>query len=67
MAPVADISFSFRVPLPIDAGSFIWNITRFYENAYHHIGGFEDGMPLHDPSAVMMFLHPQMLGKTKQV
>eukprot|EP00434_Breviolum_minutum_P013500 symbB.v1.2.011903.t1/scaffold811.1/size160404/2 len=41
------------------AGSFIWNITRFYENAYHHIGGFEDGMPLHDPSAVMMFLHPQ--------
>lgn len=40
------------------AGSFIWNITRFYEHAHRSIG-FDGGMPLHDPSAVMMFLHAE--------
>ncbi|CAK9057156.1 Probable uridine nucleosidase 1 (Uridine ribohydrolase 1) [Durusdinium trenchii] len=38
------------------AGSFIWNITRFYERAHHELAGFEGGMPLHDPSTLLMFL-----------
>ncbi|CAJ1356894.1 unnamed protein product [Effrenium voratum] len=41
-------------------GHFIWNITRFYERAYEEVGGFEGGMPLHDPSAVMMALKPEL-------
>ena len=41
-------------------GSFIWNITRFYEHAHRSIG-FDGGMPLHDPSAVMMFLQAEIL------
>lgn len=46
--------------LPNSAGSFVWNITRFYTNAYRVHGGFRDGMPLHDPSALLMFLRPDL-------
>ncbi|CAE8601769.1 unnamed protein product [Polarella glacialis] len=48
---------SFR-DIPNQAGPFIWNITRSYVQAYREIGGFDGGMPLHDPSAVLMLLHP---------
>lgn len=45
------------MPSPRDPlGSFIWNITRFYERAHHELAGFEGGMPLHDPSTLLMFL-----------
>lgn len=44
--------------LPNPAGPFIWEITRFYERAYETVG-YEGGMPLHDPTAVLLHLKPE--------
>jgi len=41
-------------------GPFVWNITRFYERAYEEVGGFEGGMPLHDPTTLLMYLKPEL-------
>jgi len=47
--------------LPGRVGPFVWNITRFYTNAYRVVGGFADGgMPLHDPSALFLYLRPEL-------
>ncbi|CAE7439667.1 unnamed protein product [Symbiodinium natans] len=46
--------------LPNDAGPFIWQSTRFYERAYETIGGFEGGMPLHDPTTLLLYLKPEL-------
>eukprot|EP00657_Telonema_sp_P-1_P000496 TRINITY_DN10935_c0_g1_i1.p1 TRINITY_DN10935_c0_g1~~TRINITY_DN10935_c0_g1_i1.p1 ORF type:complete len:249 (+),score=83.51 TRINITY_DN10935_c0_g1_i1:129-875(+) len=50
--------------IPLEVGRFVWNITRFYTHAYKTVGGFPDGMPLHDPSAVMMLLQPSLFQLT---
>eukprot|EP00439_Symbiodinium_sp_Y106_P044092 s2268_g5.t1 len=44
--------------LPNPAGPFIWEITRFYERAYETVG-YEGGMPLHDPTAILLHLKPE--------
>lgn len=39
------------------AGSFIWDITRFYIAAYHRYG--YDDMAVHDSSAIMAIIRPE--------
>ena len=46
--------------LPGVAGPFIFAMTEFYTNAYRVHGGYDGGMPLHDPSALMMLLRPDL-------
>ena len=48
--------------LPGGAGPFIFAMTEFYTNAYRVHAGYGGGMPLHDPSAVMMLLRPDLYG-----
>lgn len=36
----------------------MWNITRFYTKAYKTVAGYDGGMPLHDPSALLTYLFP---------
>eukprot|EP00656_Telonema_subtile_P024759 TRINITY_DN2692_c0_g1_i1.p1 TRINITY_DN2692_c0_g1~~TRINITY_DN2692_c0_g1_i1.p1 ORF type:complete len:175 (+),score=44.64 TRINITY_DN2692_c0_g1_i1:115-639(+) len=48
-------------------GDFIWNITRFYTNAYKVHAAYPGGvMPVHDPSAVMMLLAPELFGELRR-
>jgi len=42
-----------------DAGEFIWNITRHYEDYYRRIRGV-DGFPVHDSCAVAYVLAPDL-------
>jgi len=46
--------------LPGKVGPFVWNITRFYTRAYHEHAAQLDGMPLHDPSAMLLLLRPSL-------
>lgn len=55
-----DAYMAFLRDSPNKAGHFIWNITRFYVGAYRDVGGFGGGMPLHDPSAILMLLRPSL-------
>ncbi|KAL1529217.1 hypothetical protein AB1Y20_000173 [Prymnesium parvum] len=45
--------------LPNAAGPWVWNMTRFYTRAYRN-NGYRGGMPLHDPSALLMLLRPDI-------
>ena len=42
-----------------DAGSFIWDITRFYENFYRQVRG-TDGFPVHDSCALIYAIAPEL-------
>lgn len=46
--------------IPNKAGPFIYEMTRFYVNAYKVHGGYTGGMPLHDPSAILMLIRPDL-------
>lgn len=42
-----------------NVGSFIWDISRFYQD-FHKKGGLEDGFYVHDSSAMMYLVHPEL-------
>lgn len=46
-----------------DKGQFIWEISRFYQ-AFHQKVGFEDGFYVHDSSAFMYLVHPELYKTT---
>lgn len=42
-----------------NVGGLIWDISRFYQD-FHKKGGLEDGFYVHDSSAFMYLMHPEL-------